>query len=76
MTHTPATPLKRIELVNDGCAEQTVFYSGLRVGGWVPETGMFREWGKGKASMYFSDKRALTIFLIARFGALEQLARA
>ncbi len=62
---------KIIELVNDGCKEETVFYRGLRVGGWVPQNGMFREWGQPKANMHFADKRALTIFLIARFGALE-----
>lgn len=67
--------MKAIELVDDGCAEQTVFYHGLRVGGWVPASGLFREHGQPKASVHLADKRALVIYLVSRFGALEQFRK-
>ena len=64
--------MKQFELVDAGCPEKVVYYHGVKVGGWTPETGAFREWGTDKASMYFRDKRELLVFVISRFGAIEQ----
>ena len=63
--------MKQFELVDAGCPEKVVYYHGVKVGGWMPNTGMFREWGTDKAAMHFQDKRELLIFVIARFGGLK-----
>ena len=68
--------MKKFELVDTGCAERVVFYHGIKVGGYAPHTGMFREWGTDKATMHFQNKRELLTFVVAHFGAIEQFRNA
>jgi hypothetical protein len=63
---------RNFELVNIGCDELLVMYHNIKVGGWEPKSGIFREWGTS-LKVHLPTKRDLVLFVVSRFGILETL---